>query len=49
MTNTSILTLDSVSLTLPDGRQLFTDLNETFDHRRTGLVGRNGVGKSLLG
>ncbi len=49
MTNTSILTLDSVSLALPDGRVLFTDLNETFDQRRTGLVGRNGVGKSLLG
>lgn len=49
MTNTSILTLDSVSLALPDGRLLFTDLNETFDQRRTGLVGRNGVGKSLLG
>ncbi len=49
MTNTSILTLDSVSLALPDGRQLFTGLNETFDRRHTGLVGRNGVGKSLLG
>ncbi|WEK28225.1 MAG: ATP-binding cassette domain-containing protein [Candidatus Pseudomonas phytovorans] len=49
MTNTSILTLDSVSLVLPDGRPLFTDLNETFDQRPTGLVGRNGVGKSLLG
>ncbi|KIY42565.1 ABC transporter ATP-binding protein [Pseudomonas sp. 10-1B] len=49
MTNTSILTLDSVTLALPDGRLLFTDLNETFDQRRTGLVGRNGVGKSLLG
>ncbi|MDD2109164.1 MULTISPECIES: ATP-binding cassette domain-containing protein [Pseudomonas] len=49
MTNTSILTLDSVSLALPDGRLLFTDLSETFDQRRTGLVGRNGVGKSLLG
>ena len=37
MTNTSILTLDSVSLALPDGRLLFTDLSETFDQRRTGL------------
>ncbi|EPJ2812130.1 hypothetical protein ACTHGN_005258, partial [Pseudomonas putida] len=46
MTNTSILTLDSVSLALPDGRLLFSNLNETFDQRRTGLVGRNGVGKS---
>ncbi|MGF6593087.1 ABC-F family ATP-binding cassette domain-containing protein [Pseudomonas sp. 2835] len=48
MTNTSILTLDSVTLALPDGRLLFSDLVETFDQRRTGLVGRNGVGKSLL-
>ena len=49
MTNTSILTLESVSLALPDGRLLFSELNESFDQRRTGLVGRNGVGKSLLG
>ncbi|MDC0688418.1 ATP-binding cassette domain-containing protein [Mitsuaria sp. RG] len=49
MTNSSILTLDSVTLVLPDGRPLFTDLNESFDLRHTGLVGRNGVGKSLLG
>lgn len=48
MTNTSILTLDSVTFTLPDGRQLFTDLNESFDQRRTGLIGRNGVCKSVL-
>ncbi|WP_288522252.1 ATP-binding cassette domain-containing protein [uncultured Pseudomonas sp.] len=49
MTSSSILTLDSVTLVLPDGRPLFTDLNESFDLRHTGLVGRNGVGKSLLG
>ena len=42
------ITLEGVSHVLPDGRTLFSDLNETFDHRRTGLVGRNGVGKSLL-
>jgi len=47
MTN-PYLTLESVSYVLPDGRTLFSDLNETFDQRRTGLVGRNGVGKSLL-
>lgn len=44
-----VLTLDSVSLVLPDGRTVFSDLNERFDRRPTGLVGRNGVGKSLLG
>lgn len=47
MTN-PILTLDRVSLVLPNGTPLFTDITEQFDHRHTGLVGRNGVGKSLL-
>lgn len=47
MTN-PVLTLEGVSYVLPDGRTLFSNLYETFDHRRTGLVGRNGVGKSLL-
>ncbi|WP_033727513.1 ABC-F family ATP-binding cassette domain-containing protein [Pseudomonas cremoricolorata] len=49
MTPSSILTLDSVACTLPNGRVLFSDLNLTLDQRHTGLVGRNGVGKSLLG
>lgn len=49
MTNTSFLTLDSVSLVLPNGKPLFTNLNACFDQRPTGMVGRNGVGKSLLG
>lgn len=47
MTN-PFLTLEGVTHVLPDGRTLFSDLNETFDARRTGLVGRNGVGKSVL-
>lgn len=42
------LTLDGVSCALPDGRTLFSDLSEQFDRRPTGLVGRNGVGKTLL-
>lgn len=42
------LTLEGVSYVLPDGRTLFSDLNEQFDQRRTGLVGRNGAGKSIL-
>jgi ATPase subunit of ABC transporter with duplicated ATPase domains len=42
------LTLDGVSCVLPDGSALFTDLNEQFDQRPTGLVGRNGVGKTML-
>lgn len=32
----------------PDGRPLFDDLNLGFGPERTGLVGRNGVGKSTL-
>ena len=47
MTN-PYLTLHDVSFMLPDGRPLFADLNETFDASHTGLVGRNGVGKSVL-
>lgn len=48
MTSPAFLTLQGVGFQLPDGRVLFSDLTETFDTRRTGLVGRNGVGKSLL-
>ena len=47
MTN-PYLTLHDLSFVLPDGRPLFADLNETFDASHTGLVGRNGVGKSVL-
>jgi ATPase subunit of ABC transporter with duplicated ATPase domains len=48
MTNISYLTLDGVSYLLPDGSALFSDLDERFDRQRTGLVGRNGVGKTVL-
>ncbi|MQP75131.1 ATP-binding cassette domain-containing protein [Stenotrophomonas sp. MYb238] len=48
MTTTPFLTLERVSWQLPDGRLLFSDLDETFDARPTALVGRNGVGKSVL-
>lgn len=47
MTNTHLL-LKNVSHVLPDGRTLFSDLHEQFDMRPTGLVGRNGIGKTLL-
>jgi energy-coupling factor transporter ATP-binding protein EcfA2 len=33
---------------LPDGRTLFSDLDEQFDQQPTGLVGRNGAGKTVL-
>jgi ATPase subunit of ABC transporter with duplicated ATPase domains len=47
MTN-PYLVVKNVSYVLPDGRVLFSGLNEQFDGRATGLVGRNGVGKTLL-
>ena len=47
MTNPS-LALESVSYVLPNGRTLFSNLNEQFDQRHSGLVGRNGVGKTVL-
>jgi len=42
------LTLDRVTHTLPDGRVLFSELSAALDGTPTGLVGRNGVGKSVL-
>ncbi|WP_313683639.1 ABC-F family ATP-binding cassette domain-containing protein [Pantoea sp.] len=47
MTNKNLV-LKHLSCVLPDGRVLFSDLNEQFDMRPTGLVGRNGVGKTFL-
>lgn len=44
----SFVTLDSLSLSTPDGRPLFSDLTLSFGRQRTGLVGRNGCGKSTL-
>lgn len=42
------ITLSNISWSTPDGHSLFTDLTLTFDSERTGLIGRNGVGKSTL-
>lgn len=47
MTNTHLV-LNDVSHVLPDGRTLFCNLHEQFDLRSTGLIGRNGVGKTVL-
>jgi ATPase subunit of ABC transporter with duplicated ATPase domains len=44
----SFVTLDSLSLSTPDGRPLFSDLTLSFGRQRTALVGRNGCGKSTL-
>jgi len=48
MTSPITLALQGVSFQLPSGEPLLSDLNETFDDRRTALVGRNGAGKSVL-
>ncbi|TAJ69525.1 MAG: ABC-F family ATP-binding cassette domain-containing protein [Phenylobacterium sp.] len=46
--SSTFVTLDSLSYSTPDGRSLFENLTLTFGAERTGLVGRNGVGKSTL-
>ncbi len=43
-----LLALERASHVLPDGRILFSDLDLRLDDRPTGLVGRNGAGKSVL-
>jgi ATPase subunit of ABC transporter with duplicated ATPase domains len=48
MTSPFTLALQGVCFHLPSGEPLLSDLNETFDDRRTALVGRNGAGKSVL-
>jgi ATPase subunit of ABC transporter with duplicated ATPase domains len=45
---TPYLSLEGVSYVLPNGETLFSDLNDTFDQLHTGLVGRNGCGKTVL-
>lgn len=47
MTN-PYLALEGASYVLPDGRTLFSDLSVQFDLCPTGLVGRNGIGKTVL-
>ena len=42
------ITLCGLTATTSDGRALFSDLDLSFDGGRTGLVGRNGVGKTTL-
>lgn len=42
------ITLASLTYALPDGRVLFSDLNFSFNQERTGLAGRNGIGKTTL-
>lgn len=40
--------LSNLSLSTPDGRPLLSNIDLTFGAERTGLVGRNGVGKTTL-
>ncbi|MEO6218660.1 MAG: ABC-F family ATP-binding cassette domain-containing protein [Sphingomonas sp.] len=40
--------LSALSWSTPDGRSLFSQLDLSFGAERTGLVGRNGVGKTSL-
>lgn len=42
------VTISQLSYTGPDGQKLFSNLDLTFGPGRTGLVGRNGVGKTTL-
>jgi ATPase subunit of ABC transporter with duplicated ATPase domains len=44
----SLITLDGLAYRSPDGRTLFENLTLAFGRERTGLVGRNGVGKTTL-
>jgi ATPase subunit of ABC transporter with duplicated ATPase domains len=44
----AFITLAGLGYRTADGRALFSDLNLAFGPERTGLVGRNGVGKSTL-
>ena len=45
---TAFITLSSLGYRTPDGRALFAGLDLAFGAERTGLVGRNGVGKTTL-
>ncbi len=40
--------LSNLALSTPDGRLLLSNIDLTFAAERTGLVGRNGIGKSTL-
>ena len=42
------ITISTLSWSTPDGRRLFSQLDLSFGAERTGLVGRNGVGKTSL-
>ncbi|MDR2137710.1 MAG: ATP-binding cassette domain-containing protein [Synergistaceae bacterium] len=43
-----MISIRELSYVLPDGRLLLEGLNESFGNERAALVGRNGVGKTVL-
>lgn len=43
------LTLQDAAFAWPDGQRVFSHIDIQLDRRHTGLVGRNGAGKSVLG
>ncbi|MBO9697749.1 MAG: ABC-F family ATP-binding cassette domain-containing protein [Sphingopyxis sp.] len=42
------ITISNLGWSTPDGRAVLSDLDLGFQNERTGIVGRNGVGKSTL-
>lgn len=46
--STASITISRLSWSTPDGRAVLADLDLGFQPERTGIVGRNGVGKSTL-
>lgn len=42
------IVLSNITLSAPDGRTLLSNLDLSFGPERTGLVGRNGIGKTTL-
>ncbi len=42
------ITLSHLTLSAPDGRVLLSNIDLSFGPERTGLVGRNGIGKTTL-
>jgi ATPase subunit of ABC transporter with duplicated ATPase domains len=48
MPSPAYVTLDALNAQSPDATPLFVDLTLAFGRERTGLVGRNGVGKTTL-
>ena len=44
----ALVSLNQTTFQFANGETIFNDLNLQFDHLHTAIVGRNGVGKSVL-